>query len=55
MFAGVGRGGSGAPPWTNSVRPHQISRITTITVVIFMMCRALVLDSGTPLMLLHQK
>ena len=38
-----------------SVNGHQMSRITTITVVICMMRRALPLDSGTPFMLLRQK
>src|SRR5204862_4952499 len=54
-FAGVGRGGSCADPRSSSVRGHQMSRITTITVVICMIRRALPLDSGTPLILLHQK
>src|SRR5581483_4306296 len=55
MFDGVGGGGRGAPPRRTSVSGHQIRRITTITVVICMMRRALVLDSGTPLMFDHQK
>src|SRR5207248_8959620 len=41
--------------WRSSVNGHQMSRIATMTVVICMMRRALPLDSGTPLMLLHQK
>ena len=52
---GVGAGGSCVPPLNASVNGHQMSRITTITVVICIMRRALPLDSGTPLILLHQK
>src|SRR5689334_12574952 len=52
---GVGGGGSWAPPLVSSVRGHHIRRITTITVVICIMRRALPLDSGTPLILPHQK
>ena len=55
MLEGVGSGGKVAPPRMTSVSGHQISRITTMTVVICMMRRALVLDSGTPLMFDHQK
>src|SRR4051794_17696592 len=54
-FAGTGAGGSVALPRNSSVSGHQISRITTITVVICMIRNALLLDSGTPLMLPHQK
>src|SRR5437764_2131737 len=54
-FDGVGGGGSWAFPRTSRVSGHQISKMTTITVVICMIRRALLLDSGTPLILLHQK
>src|SRR5438876_11251577 len=43
------------PALNASGNGHQMSRITTITVVICIMRRALPLDSGMPLILLHQK
>src|SRR5439155_21621700 len=52
---GVGAGGTCAGPRTASVKPHQTRKITTMTVVICMMCSAFVLDSCRPLMLYHQK
>ena len=59
MLEGVGRGGKGTfpcrTPFITRVSGHQIRRITTMTVVICMMRRALSLDSGTPLMFDHQK
>jgi len=45
----------GAPPRITSVSGHQIRRITNMSVVICMMRRAFVLDSGTPLIFDHQK
>src|SRR5689334_21487423 len=54
-FDGVGGGGSCAPPLRASVKGHQTSKTTTMTVVICIMRRAFPLDSGTPLILLHQK
>src|SRR5690348_2432215 len=54
-FDAIGSGGICASPRSNRVRGAQISRTTTMTVVICIMRSALVLDSGTPLMLLHQK
>src|SRR5438309_1619871 len=52
---GMGAGGSWTLPLNASVNGHQMSRITTMTVVICIIRRALPLDSGTPLILLHQK
>src|SRR5579862_2764634 len=54
-FLGVGAGGNCTWPRSNSVTGAHINRITSITVVICIIRSAFVLDSGTPLMLLHQK
>src|ERR1700676_3511291 len=54
-FEGVGSGGNLAPPRIISVIGAQNSKITTMTVVICMIRKALWLDSGTPLVLLYQK
>ena len=51
----MGSGGKWAFPRSNSVSGHQISRATTITVVICMILSAFPLDSWIPLVLLHQK
>ncbi len=51
MSAGEGSGGSCAPVLTIVIR-HQTISITTITVVIFMICSARSLDSWMPLSVL---
>src|ERR1700693_1274602 len=52
---GTGAGGSLHLFWSAMLMGHQISRMTTITVVICMIRNALPLDSWTPLMFIHQK
>ena len=54
MSAGEGSGGSGAGCLYSVIR-HQPISITTITVVIFMICNARSLDSWIPWMFCHQK
>src|SRR5436309_2738312 len=54
-LARMGAGGDWAGPWSRSVRGHQMRKITTMTVVICIMRRALPLDSWMPLTLLRQK
>ncbi len=54
MSAGDGSGGSCAPVLKIVIKHHTMS-ITTMTVVIFMICRARSLDSWIPWMFFHQK
>ena len=51
---GVGGGGS-MPPCCSSVNADQSSRMTTMTVVIWMIRSASSLDSRIPCVLRHQK
>src|SRR5271154_3420004 len=56
MFEAMGAGGRNPQrSFRKMVSGHQISSITTITVVICMIRSALPLDSWTPLIFAHQK
>src|SRR5258707_11506382 len=54
-WLGAGEGGSCHLLWSKIVSGHQITKATTITVVICMMRSAAELDSWMPRILLRQK